>query len=367
MTFLGNVIKILLALVMVVVVLLAGVFIFTRASSIFGNTETTHESIAFIVNPGDSVSTIGENLKTAGVLDKSGLIDPIDQLKLELKRRGLEQKIQAGRYKLETHMDIGKLADALASPPSAVGIEFQVIEGKRLEEVAEDLGAKGVVSPTIFLDLARSPEKLARFQDEFLTSSGKPGDQGLEGYLFPDKYQINYQDGDNSEAVINAMLQNMEAKFTPQMRQDAASQGRSIHQILTIASIVQREGVVKEELPTIASVFWNRLPLDMRLDADPTTQYALGEPGKWWPRLEEMGIPDLTAIENPYNTYSVHGLPPGPICNPGEAAIRAAVYPATDNNYLYFVAKRDGSGSHVFASTLEEHNRNLIEQGYIQP
>lgn len=363
MSFLGNVIKVLFALVMVAAVLVAGVFIFTRASSIFGNTDTRHDPVTFIVRPGDSITTIGENLKAQGVLDKSGLIDPIDQLKLELKRRGLEQKIQAGRFVLETQMDIGALATALSSPPGAVEIEFQVIEGKRLEEIAESLGAQGIVSPTTFLDLAKSPEKVAAFQDEFLSSSGKPGDQGLEGYLFPDKYQIDYKEGDRSEAVIQTMLQNMEQKFTPQMRQDAAASGRTIHQILTIASIVQREAQHNEEMPIIASVFWNRVKIDMKLDADPTTQYALGKSPDWWKVLDL----DPNTVDDPYNTYVVQGLPPGPICNPGEAAIRAAVYPKPDSTYLYFVAKGDKSGYHVFASTLEEHTRNRIEQGNLEP
>lgn len=359
MSFLGNIIKGILALAMVAGVFVLGVFIFTRAGTIFGNNEKKHDQVLFVVKPGESTTVIGQHLKDAGVLDKSGLIDPIDQFKLELKRRGLEQQIKAGRFKLETNMDIGNLVTVLTGTPTAAGLIVKVIEGKRLEEIAEELGQQQIISPTIFLNLAKNPEGAAKFQDDFLGASGRPGDQGLEGYLFPDTYEIDFREGDNSEAVIKKMLETLESKFTPEMRQAAADQGRTIHQILTIASIVQREAVHEEEMPVIASVFWNRLPLDMRLDADPTTQYAVGQSGGWWKVIDF----DPATIDSPYNTYVVHGLPPGPICNPGEAAIRAAVFPDTNSKYLYFVAKGDKSGYHVFAETLEEHNRNRISEG----
>ncbi|HKP53518.1 MAG TPA: endolytic transglycosylase MltG [Chloroflexia bacterium] len=369
MSFLGNIVKGILALAMVVAVIVAGVFIFTRATSIFGNDEKRHDPVVFVVKPGESITTIGENLKTAGVLEKSGLIDPIDQFKLELKRLGLEQKIQAGRFALVTHMDISDLVKKLSEPSTTVGLTFQIKEDKRLEEIAEQLSAQGIISSNVFLDLTKNPEKAAGFVDEFLAASGRPGDQGLEGYLFPDTYEIEYNEGDNSEVVIKTMRDNLEKKFTPEMRQAVADQGKTIHQVLTIASIVQREGQVAEELPVIASVFWNRLSQDMRLDADPTTQYALGKAGAWWPQLnlQALGVDSLTALEHSYNTYFIHGMPPGPICNPGEAAIRAAIYPQPDSNYLYFVAKNDGTGQHAFAETLEEHERNRVEYGNIQP
>ena len=370
MSFLGNIVKIILAFAMVAAVIIVGIYIYTRAGSIFGSSDKTHDPVVFIIKPGDSITTIGENLKAAGVLDKSGLIDPIDQFKLELKRLNMEQKIQAGRFVLETNMDISKLVERLGEPATAAGMKFQIKEDKRLEEIAEELASKNIVSPTLFLDLTKNPEKAATFQTDFLAASGRPGDQGLEGYLFPDTYEIEYREGDNSEVVIKKMLETMELKFTPEMRQAAADKGRTVHQILTIASIVQREGQVAAELPTIASVFWNRLEQGMRLDADPTTQYALGKPGAWWPPLNDftaLGIESMDSVESPYNTYFVQGMPPGPICNPGEAAIRAAVYPQADSKFLYFVAKGDGTGEHAFAATLEEHERNRIEYGNIQP
>jgi UPF0755 protein len=231
----------------------------------------------------------------------------------------------------------------------------------RVEEMAERLASQGILDANTFIQLAGTPEGAAQFNSELLAASGRPGDRSLEGYLFPDTYEIKQTEGDNSRAVIDIMLKTMEERITPEMRQAIADKGWNIHQVLTVASIVQREGVHEEELPRIAAVFWNRVGLDMALGADPTTQYAIGKPGEWWPELNL----DPNTVDHAYNTYRIAGLPPGPICNPGLAAIRAAVYPA-ESNELYFVAKGDNSGWHVFAETLEEHERNRIIEGNIQ-
>jgi UPF0755 protein len=152
------------------------------------------------------------------------------------------------------------------------------------------------------------------------------------------------------------MLNTMVGKFTPEVLQKIEEKQRNVHQVLTIASIVQREGKVKDELDEIAAVFWNRLDIGMPLGADPTTQYGLGRPGEWWPNLNQhAALPK--DIDHPYNTYRFPGLPPGPISNAGLDAILATVYPA-DTQHLYFVARCDGSGEHVFTDSFEEHLRN---------
>jgi UPF0755 protein len=354
----GNVLKAAVAIAMVIGVVVAGIFIYRYSSGLFGSSNIeSGRQVPFVINPGDSVSTIADKLKEAGVLEQGSLIDSAAVFKTRLKLRGDEGKIKAGRFVLTTGMDVDALIDTLVNSSGEAGIKFQVIEGWRLEEIAAKLSADGVVSQTRFLELTTKPENVSLFASEFLTQSGKPGDSGLEGYLFPDTYNIEWNEGDNSEAVINVMLKTMEEKFSLQMRQDAAAKGRSTHDVLTIASIVQREGVVKAEFPQIAAVYWNRIANDMRLDADPTVQYAAGKEPNWW-RVIDFTPRDL---DHPYNTYIIYGMPPGPICSPSEDAIRAAVYPAEESPYLYFVAKKGGSGEHVFATTLEEHNRNVIE------
>jgi len=177
--------------------------------------------------------------------------------------------------------------------------------------------------------------------------------------LFPDTYRT--PPGTTARELINQMLQNFGQKFTSQMRQQAAARGLTVHQVVTLASIVEREAVVASERPTIAGVFFNRLAADMPLQADATVQYAKAEQDasalatSYWPA--DLSIADLD-IDSPYNTYRNRGLPPGPICCPGLASIKAVLEsPPTD--YYYYVAK--GDGSHVFAKTLEEHNQNVAK------
>jgi UPF0755 protein len=181
--------------------------------------------------------------------------------------------------------------------------------------------------------------------------------QPVEGFLFPDTYE--FRADATPEEIVQALLENFERRVPPETRARAEQLGRPFYQVLIVASIVEREAAVPEERPVIASVFYNRLRENMPLQADPTVQYALGSPGNWWPSLDT--VPDLAAVVSPYNTYRNAGLPPGPICNPGLAAIQAALSPA-QTDYLYFVTRGDGSGAHVFARTYEEHVRNIREQ-----
>jgi len=160
--------------------------------------------------------------------------------------------------------------------------------------------------------------------------------------------------------VIRVMLRNFDYRLTADLRQEAEEAGLSIHEVVTLASIVEREAVVADERPVIASVFLNRLQQGMPLQADPTVQYALGcdsTTGECWPQLMRE---DLNSVQSSYNTYLNPGLPPGPICNAGLDSIRAVLEPA-DTQYLYFLASEDGR--HVFAETYEEHLRNEAAQG----
>jgi len=166
----------------------------------------------------------------------------------------------------------------------------------------------------------------------------------LEGYLFPDTYQLVR--GMTTEEILTRMVQRLRAKLGPDVAASAQAHGLSVHQLLTLASIIEREAVARDELRTISAVFWNRLKLNMPLQADPTVQYATGKERRALTRTD-------LGIEHPYNTYRSPGLPPGPIASPGLAAIEAALDPAPVK-YLYFVAMDDHR--HYFSSTLGEHN-----------
>ncbi|HEX8918997.1 MAG TPA: endolytic transglycosylase MltG [Chloroflexota bacterium] len=359
MSFVGSIFKLLLALVMVVAVAIVAVFVFTRVAGLIKPPEpaaTARQPVIFTILPGESVGTVADHLQSAGLIDSALLF------RLRLKLTGNESSFKAGRFQVTPGTGMDQIITLLSTPPAEIGVRFTVIEGTRIEEEADKLQAAGIVSATHFIQLANTAQGAAQFQDPFVAASGKPADKGLEGFLFPDTYDIKQGGADNSEAAIAIMLKTMGEKFTPDMVSAAAAKHRSVYQVLTVASITQREGVVKDELPLIAAVFWNRLDQGMLLGADPTTQFALGKPGDWWPQLNL----DPNTVNNPYNTYKVQGLPPGPICNPGLDAIQAAVSPA-QTNYLYFVAKNDGSGRHAFATTLQEHEQNRVIYGNKTP
>jgi UPF0755 protein len=241
-------------------------------------------------------------------------------------------------------------SEGLADEPAAaavVDVTLTTIEGWRTEEIADEIDNVALAGGgAAFLDATRKIDP-ARY--DFLQD--RPADAMLEGYLFPDTYTV--KSDTSAEDLVNRMLENFEQRFTPEMRQQAADQGLTVYQVLTMASIIEREAQQADERPIIASVYFNRINAGMPLQADPTVQYPLGKEGEWWPKLQP-GQPD--EVDSPYNTYQNSGWPPGPICNPSLASIQAALEPAT-TDFLYFVAK--GDGTHAFTADLAEHEQNI--------
>jgi UPF0755 protein len=182
--------------------------------------------------------------------------------------------------------------------------------------------------------------------------TSKPAGASLQGFLFPNTYDVSPHFG--GKAFARLMVDSLNRAFTPSMLQRARARGMSVYQVLTLASIVEREAKVESERPIIASVYLNRLKIGMPLQADPTVQYAVGTSKDWWPMLTT----DQLRIQNPYNTYVNKGLPPGPIANPGLASIRAVLHPAS-THFLFFVAK--GHGRHAFARTYQQQCANQLK------
>jgi UPF0755 protein len=187
---------------------------------------------------------------------------------------------------------------------------------------------------------------------EFLSSL--PESATLEGFLFPDTYRVSVEA--SAEELVHIMMDNFDEKLSPATRQAIGAQGLSIFEAVTLASIIQRESVVVSESPAIASVFLNRLRDGTKLQADPTVQYALGyqqATDNWW--KSPLSFEDLE-INSPYNTYMVHGLPPGPISNPGLSYLEAVAAPLI-SEYYFFVADCEAEvpGSHIFSKTYDEH------------
>ncbi len=291
----------------------------------------------------------GETATTVVVrLEESGLIGDGTLLLSYLEYRGLDVGVKAGSYQLSGSMTVVELAEILQSAVSPE-VPFTVAAGWRKEQIAALLPTSGLsIEPQAFLEATNARPVGYSFAGEI---SDPPN---LEGFLFPDTYTL-----DREISVVDmvvAMLDNFEASVGENLRSGFQQQGLSVYQAVTLASIIEREAVVDDELPLMASVFLNRLSVGMKLDADPTIQYALGlQPdGSWW--KAPLSLADLS-FDSPYNTYLYPGLPPSPICNPGLAALQAVAGPA-DTDYLYFRALCDDSGRHAFASTFEEHQGN---------
>lgn len=298
----------------------------------------------FVVRPGESVSQIARNLQAAG------LVRDAELFRLYVRYYDLDVKINAGIFALRPSMNIPQIAQALQRG-MAEEVQITIPEGRRLEEVAELLEQQLGISADEFTRLARR----TNYNYPFLR--GLPADASLEGFLFPDTYRLPVNP--TALDVLLKMLDNYGQRAAPLMEQ-ADLQGLTPYQALIIASIVEREAVLPQERPIIASVYLNRLKIGMALQADPTTQYALGyQPDQqtWWKRgltLEDLRYADPAG----YNTYVNPALPPGPIASPGLSSIQAVLSPA-QTEYLYFVANCNQDGGHQFSLTFEEHQSKL--------
>jgi UPF0755 protein len=226
-------------------------------------------------------------------------------------------------------------------------VTFTVLPGWRMEEIAASLPTSGLdISPEAFLAAARTPA---------VSTDLIPVGSSAEGFLYPDSYLLSRTTP--ADQLVAALLQGFASHLPWDAPAAYASHGLTLYQAVTLASIVQREAVVEDEMPLIASVFYNRLANGMLLQTDPTVQYAVGynnAQGTWW--TNPLSVADLQ-YDSPYNTYIYAGLPPGPISNPGLKALEAVANPA-QTTYYYFRARCDNSGLHNFAETFEQHEQN---------
>ena len=302
--------------------------------------------IEFEIEAGESLNAVANRLVQAG------LIDDTELFRRYLQYNKLDQGIEAGNFTLNKTMTLPQIARALQEGRREE-LALTVPEGKRLEEVAQIVASQiPQIDPNEFLLLASDA---SLWKSQFPLLSDIPEGGSLEGYLFPDTYRLPLDT--DARDVITRMLQNLDAQVTAQMRADAQASGRSLWDVIRLASIVEREAADAEERPLIASVYLNRLGQGWALDADPTIQYALGqsrEPDNWWPQLT---LEDYQGVVAPYNTYLNPGLPPGPIAGAGRGSIEAVIYP-DQTDFFFFRASCSGDGTHRFARTLEEHAAN---------
>ncbi len=341
-------------LVLAVVVVAIGWVAMARAPAIAargaevrgrGPVPVTDESVLIKVPAGANGNAISRQMQQSGVIADAGLFRTLAGL------MGLENQLAAGEYEFTHGMPTGEAVQRLRTGVTVPSVTVTIPEGWRLEETAALFERQGLVSAADFLQALEA----ADYGQTAIQQ--RPAGASLEGYLFPDTYFFSKKA--TPREVVERLLTTFEQRFTTDLRAAAQAQKLSVHQAVTLASIVEREAQVAEERPLIAAVFLNRLRLNMPLQADPTVQYAIASnPASatrygWWKR--DLTVDDLK-IKSPYSTYANPGLPPGPIASPGLAALRAVAQPAAVK-HLYFVAK--GDGSHAFADSLDEHNRNV--------
>jgi UPF0755 protein len=284
---------------------------------------------------GSGPSRIGERLVAAGIVSDALTF------RAALLLSGRARALKAGEYRFDAPMHALDVIDKIARGDVYKRL-LTFREGLTILEMAQVFEERGFGKAAEFRTAAANARLIADLDPEA---------RDLEGYLFPETYSLP-RDTPASD-VVAQMVKGFRAALTPQMVASAQASDITVRQLITLASLVEKETGTPEERPLVAAVYANRLRIGMPMQADPTVIYALQKAGKYNGNLTREHLHEL---DSPYNTYKYAGLPPGPIASPGKASIEAAAKPA-DVDYLYFVSKNDGS--HVFASTLTEHNRNV--------
>lgn len=291
-----------------------------------------HPELNLTIQPGESPTSVAVKLQDANLIDNS------DAFVSYLVYSGLDTQIQSGSFVILAPQSAVEIANELLNP-SPSQIPVSILAGWRAEEIARSLESLGV----------------SFTQDEFLSAVDA---QDAEGFLFPGTYQVHRNT--TAKQLVNILTNQFSKDVSGSLKNGFKQQGLSLAHAVILASIVEREAVIDEEMPVIASVFLNRYKLGMKLDADPTVQYSLGfnsDQDTWW--TNPLSAADLS-FDSPYNTYLYADLPPGPIANPGLNALKAVAYPA-NTPYIYFRADCNGTGRHLFAETYQQHLDNACK------
>ena len=339
---------------MVYVIAVVGASLVISLAAIF----TANDVFAFVKDNAMQQFYVSENTKLANLakdLDKQGIINYGTVFKAYLAVKGdSADDVLAGEYQLNPSMDYGQIIDKLTNSSSSDTLQITIPKGYSVAQVRQLLLDNHVCTADA-LDkvLNQYPFKHDFLQDE------KPVEEGwLEGYLFPDTYEI-YKGNGSVVDTVNKMLNNFASRYGSEITDGANELGRSMHDIVTVASLVEREAQRDDERARIAGVIYNRLNNSSEfpyLQVDASVLYGLGRTSG------KLTDEDLKS-DSPYNLYTTEGLPPGPICNPGYASLYAASHPES-HDYYYYVAMPDGS--HLFASSYEEHQRNIATSNAAQ-
>ncbi len=296
-----------------------------------------HESVEIIIKKGTSTEQALDILKEKGVISSKPLV------KLYLKLTANDKRIKSGRFRVRRGLhDLYAIREFLNAED--LGVKFRILEGMELREIASLARQLIGIDSLEFMTTATDSEFISELFRNYFPEVPPPPNNSLEGYLYPDTYY--FSEGTPPKRVLSTIFVRTVKVLRPLLHM-VDSSGFSLHEVLTLASIVEKEAILEKERPIIASVFLNRLKKGWPLESCATIQYIL-------PRRKERLTYDDLRIQSPYNTYLHRGLPPGPICSPRLSSIIAVLRPAK-TDYYYFVAK--GDNSHYFSKTFEEHIR----------
>lgn len=313
------------------------VLIALTLASCGGDTTANQQDVLFEIKKGENFQIVTKRLKEQKIIKNPTRFRVMAKLMMK------DNEVKFGIYQIEKAERYGNLIDKFASGQT-YSVKVTIPEGSSIFQIADILSSKGLITKEEFLKECSDKNHLAR--------AGLGQKSTLEGYLYPDTYMIpvNYP----ADKITDLFLDHFDQVVDQDMKDKIKSKGMDLVKVLAMASIVEKEAKQEFEKPIIAGVYYNRIKKGYRLQADPTLIYALTLAGKYDGNIRHG---DFT-FDSRYNTYKYYGLPPTPICNPGKTSILAAIFPA-DVEYLYFVAKPDGS--HYFSKTLEEHNKAVYQ------
>lgn len=323
----------LILLIAIIIVLVFGIY-FISAVSAPASDEA--KLIYFKVESGQTVKQISQSLKDQGLIKNKFIFETY------VKWKKAQAKLLAGEHKLSQDMSVKEVTQSLTTGNSVDNEKtITIIEGWRIDEMGEYLEEQRLVTKEDFISSA----KMIDWRDKYDFLRQVPADT-LEGFLFPDTYQV-FTDATANE-IVGKILDNFNQKFRDEIRNEINRQNKSIFEVVNLAAIVEREAMTKEDKRMVADVFIKRLALNMPLQSDATVNYVTGK-SELQPSYDDLEVDSL------YNTYKYAGLPPGPIANPGLIALEAVVWPQ-QNNYYFFLMGTDGNT--YYAETFDQHNEN---------
>ncbi len=303
------------------------------------------EMTLLVIPQGTPWPGVVERVEGAGLVERGLFFD------LWGRQTGLAERARAGQFHMEGPMELEDLAELLLQGGRAEDVVLSLPEGLTIFEIADRVESAGLDSRQNMLEVLQNPQAFEAVPEDRPT---------LEGYLYPETYRFSEDAG--AEAIARRLVQEWERRsdvlrdHPDRLEEVEASLGLEVHDLVTLASLIEKEATVVAEMPKISRVFYNRLERGMRLETDPTCVY--GE-DTYMERPSPQSCRDPLNI---YSTYVIEGLPPGPIANPSQPALEAALFPSTDPehaDYLFFVAKRDGSGGHYFSTNYRDHRRAI--------